>query len=88
MDFRLEGVALDILVEKSVGRDFTAGTTSNKKSSPPTYDSRMGLGLSGGRIQTSDISQTPFIFATKHFSIDPTPATYLHTRPITYLHTP
>ena len=56
MDFRLEGVALDILVEKSVGRDFTAGTKLNKNSSPPTHDSRMGLGLSGSRIQTPDIS--------------------------------
>ena len=88
MDFRPEGVALDMLVEKSVGRDFTVGTKSNKNSSPPTYDSQMGLGLSGSRIQTPNISQTPYIFATIHISADPTPATHSHTRPITYLHTP
>ena len=88
MDFRLEGVALEILVDKLVDRDFTAGTKLNKNSSPLTYDSRMDLGLSGGRIQTSDISQTPFIFATKQFSVDPTPTNHLYTRHITYLRTP
>ena len=63
-------------------------TKSLKGSSPLTYDSRMDLGLSWGRIQTSEISQTPLLFATKHFSVDPIPATHFHTRLITYLHTP
>ena len=88
MDFRLEGVALDILDEKSVGRDFIAETKLNKSLSPLTYDSRMGLGLYGGRIQTSDISQTLYVFVKKHFSVDSAPATHLHTRHITYLHMP
>ena len=87
MDFRLEGVALDILVKKSLGRDFTTARESNQNPSPPTYDSRMDLGLSGGHIQTSDISETPCIFATKHFSVDPIPATHFHFCPITCLHT-
>ena len=84
MDFRLEGVALDILVEKSAGRDFTAGKKLNKNSSPHTYDLRMCPGLSGGRIQTSDISQIPHVFATKYFSVDPIPTTHLCTRPSIY----
>ena len=88
MDFRLEGAAHEILVEESVYRDFTAETKLNKNSSPLTYDSRMGLGLSGCRIQTSDIFRTPFTFATTHTSVDLTPATHLYTRHITYLHTP
>ena len=88
MDSRLEGVAFDILVEKLVDRDFTAAIKSIKNSSPPTYDSRMGLGLSGGRIQTSDISQNPYIFATIHISADLTPTTHLYTCHVTYLHTP
>ncbi|VDB93712.1 Bgt-20311 [Blumeria graminis f. sp. tritici] len=88
MDFRLEGVALDILVKKLVVRDFTAATKSIKNSSPLTYDSRMGLGLSEGRNLTSHNSQTPYMFAMIHFSIDPTPATHRHTRHINYLHTP
>ncbi|VDB86383.1 Bgt-20615 [Blumeria graminis f. sp. tritici] len=48
----------------------------------------MDLGLSGEGIQISDISQTSEIFETKHYSVDPTPATQLHSRHITNLHTP
>ncbi|VDB83644.1 Bgt-51452 [Blumeria graminis f. sp. tritici] len=34
-------IVLDILVKKSAGTDFTAGTKLNKNSSLPTYYSRM-----------------------------------------------
>ena len=66
MDFRLEGVVPDILVEKSVDRDSTAARKLNKNLSPATYDSPMGLGLCGGRTQRTYTTQTPIIVATKY----------------------
>ena len=77
--YRLWRVVLGILVEKSVDRDLTTERKSNKNSSPPTYDSRMNQGPSGGRIQSTDISKTPCTFLKKHFPVDLTTATHLST---------
>ena len=84
----LEGVLLGILVQKYVDRDLTNARKSNKNFSPPTYDSRIDRGLSGGRIQTIELYVTPYPFAIETFSFDPKPATQLHIRDITDAHTP